>query len=98
MDAVIGRFVWSKAGRDKDRLFIIIGVADDAHVWIADGDLRPVSKPKKKKLKHLRITQKAADDISEAILNRKRLMDADLRKAIQRYFEEQGADSACEEG
>ena len=39
MDSVIGRFVWSKAGRDKDRLFIIIDVTDDAHVLIADGDL-----------------------------------------------------------
>ena len=50
LDAVIGRFVWSKAGRDKDRLFVIIDIADDAHVLIADGDLRPVVKPKRKKL------------------------------------------------
>jgi len=98
LDAVIGRYVWSKAGRDKDRLFIIIDVADDAHVLIADGDLRPVSKPKKKKLKHLRITHKIADEISQTVLSRKKLTDADLRKAIERYLEEQSADSACEEG
>jgi len=98
LDSVIGRFVWSKAGRDKDRLFIIIDVTDDAHVLIADGDLRPAGKPKKKKLKHLKVTSKTAEEISQAILNRKRLTDDDLRKAVQWYLEELSADSASEEG
>ena len=83
LDAVIGRFVWSKAGRDKDRLFIIIDVTDDAHVLIADGDLRPAGKPKKKKLKHLKVTQKIAEEISQTVINRKRLTDDDLRKAVK---------------
>ena len=98
MDSVIGRFVWSKAGRDKDRLFIIVDIADDAHVLIADGDLRPAGKPKKKKLKHLRITNRTAEEISQAILNRKKITDDDLRKAVQAYLKELSADSASEEG
>lgn len=98
LDAVIGRFVWSKAGRDKDRLFVIIDIADDAHVLIADGDLRPVSKPKKKKLKHLKVTQKIAEEISQTVINRKRLTDDDLRKAVQGYLMELTDDSVSEEG
>jgi len=98
LDSVIGRFVWSKAGRDKDRLFIIVDIADDAHVLIADGDLRPAGKPKKKKLKHLRITNRTAEEISQAILNRKKITDDDLRKAVQAYLKELSADSASEEG
>jgi LSU ribosomal protein L14E len=47
-DTSIGRIVKSKAGRDKDRIFIIVGVADEKHVLIADGDLRKIEKPKKK--------------------------------------------------
>lgn len=90
--------MWSKAGRDKNRLFIIVDVEDDAHVWIADGDLRPVSKPKKKKLKHLKITNKTAEGISQTVHNRKKLTDADLRKAVQGYLEELSADSVSEEG
>jgi len=98
LDSVIGRFVWSKAGRDKDRLFIIVDIADDAHVLIADGDLRPAGKPKKKKLKHLKVTNKIAEEISQAILNRRRLTDDDLRKAVQGYLKVLSADSASEEG
>lgn len=98
MDSVIGRFVWSKAGRDKDRLFIIIDIVDDAHVLIADGDLRPVAKPKKKKLKHLRITNRVAEEISQTVINRKRLTDDVLRKAIEGYLKELDADTANEEG
>lgn len=98
MYSVIGRFAWSKAGRDKDRLFIIIDIVDDAHVLIADGDLRPVSKPKKKKLKHLMITNKVADEISQTVADRKRLTDDDLRKAIQRYLKELDTEAANEEG
>ena len=50
---VLGTVVISKAGRDAGRYFVILDIADDAHVYICDGDLRKVQKPKKKKLKHL---------------------------------------------
>ncbi|MCX7773491.1 MAG: KOW domain-containing RNA-binding protein [Clostridia bacterium] len=88
LDAIIGRYVWSNAGRDKDQLFIIVDIADDNHVLLADGDLRRVDRPKKKKLKHLKVTNKVAEEISQAVLARKRLTDSDLRKAVQRYTDE----------
>ena len=47
---VIGRVAYSRAGRDKGRLFIVIGVVDEDFVLISDGDLRPVEKPKRKEL------------------------------------------------
>lgn len=86
MDAIVGRFVWSKAGRDKDKLFIIIDLFDEAHVLVSDGDLRPVEHPKKKKLKHLKVTGRYSEDISQSVLNQKRLTNADLRKAIEGYM------------
>lgn len=98
LDAVIGRYVWSKAGRDKDRLFIIIDIFDDAHVCIADGDIRPIGRPKKKKLKHLKITNRISEEISFAAQNRKKLTDADLRKAVQSYAEELAVNTASGEG
>lgn len=45
----------SLAGRDKGRLFAIIGRESENYVLIADGRLRTVQKPKKKKLRHLRV-------------------------------------------
>ena len=49
-----GTIVLSKAGRDSGRLFIVVGRVDENFVLIADGKLRKVDTPKKKKLKHLK--------------------------------------------
>lgn len=45
---LIGKIVYSKAGRDQGRMFIIFNVIDDNYVSIVDGDLRTVEKPKKR--------------------------------------------------
>ncbi len=50
-DILIGQFVKSKAGRDKDRIFIIIEIVDEVYVRIVDGDLRRIESPKRKKIK-----------------------------------------------
>ncbi|KRQ87276.1 50S ribosomal protein L14e [Caloramator mitchellensis] len=79
----LGQLVHSRAGRDKNRYFIIVGLLDENYVLIADGDLRKFSKPKKKKIKHLVFHDKFADDIRNALLENKRITDADIRKSLQ---------------
>ena len=55
MDDLLGHFVVSLAGRDKDCICAIVGIAEeDGYVLIADGKVRKVESPKKKKLKHLK--------------------------------------------
>lgn len=44
----VGQVVKSKAGRDKGKLFIVLNV-EDPYAYIADGSLRKVEKPKKRK-------------------------------------------------
>ncbi len=56
MDIVKGSVVQSKAGRDKGRFFLVVEVEND-HALIADGDLRKLNKPKRKKLRHLGATK-----------------------------------------
>ena len=51
-----GRIVLSLAGRDQGRLFVVLQELDDQFVLIADGSLRGVDRPKKKRRKHLRAT------------------------------------------
>ena len=34
----IGQVVYSIAGRDEGRVFIVLGIIDDNHVYISDGD------------------------------------------------------------
>lgn len=66
-ECVVGQIVKSTAGRDKDRFMIVIGLLDDSYALICDGDVRKLNGPKKKKLKHLAVTNTVVDDIAEKI-------------------------------
>lgn len=62
----IGMLAKSKAGHDKDAVYVIYKL-DEAYVYLVDGKLKTIEKPKKKKYKHIQIINKkyditAADD------------------------------------
>ena len=77
----VGSVAMSAAGRDSGRAFVVLGEADNDYVLIADGKLRKLEKPKKKKRRHLKDTGVRADDIINA-LNEGQLLDADGRKRL----------------
>ncbi len=52
MSIVKGSVVRAKAGRDRDKFFVVLQT-DGGYAYIADGKRRKVQKPKKKKLIHL---------------------------------------------
>lgn len=54
---VEGQIVRSAAGRDAGRFFMVVSL-EGAYVFIADGSLRRLEKPKKKKLRHLARTNR----------------------------------------
>jgi len=83
-EVTIGQFVKSKAGRDKDKIFIIIDIVDDLYVLIADGDLRKVEKPKKKKIKHLSKFNLVSDEIVKRKIEGKKITNLVLRKEIEK--------------
>jgi len=87
----VGRVVESKAGRDKGRLLIITGIVDEQYVTIADGDLRVLERPKKKKLKHLRLRPQILSAIAEKLANGTKVFDAELRSALRALREEENA-------
>ncbi|EDS76460.1 ribosomal protein L14E [Clostridium botulinum C str. Eklund] len=80
---LIGKIVYSKAGRDQGRMFIIFNVIDDDYVSIVDGDLRTVEKPKKKKLKHLYITDKVMEDVKERIISNNSISNIKVRRFLK---------------
>ena len=82
MEIAPGQVVFSKAGRDADRKFIIIEVVDTLHVLISDGDLRKIEKPKKKKIKHLKITNEVYRPINEKLQNGLKVSNSEIRKAL----------------
>lgn len=80
---LLGRVVYSKAGRDSGRIFIIVNVIDEVYVYISDGDLRTVEKPKKKKLKHLKITNDISEEIRELIVSGYGVSNSKIKKFLK---------------
>lgn len=79
----LGRVVFSKTGRDMGRKFIVVDILDEDYVLISDGDLRKVEKPKKKKIKHLSISNKILDTLRELILAGEKVSNSVIKEFLQ---------------
>lgn len=88
---MIGNIVFSKCGHDKGEIFIVVA-KDESYYYLADGRRRLVDKPKKKKFKHVQITNFCFDEIAFR-LNIKKCLDSDIRSAIKSYKE---CDKICQ--
>ena len=78
----VGSVVISTAGRDSGRSFLVVGLQDEKYVYIADGDLRRLAKPKKKKLKHIALTPHMLKGIGDKLNEGKKVFDAEIRSAL----------------
>ena len=84
MSSMLGRVALSLKGHDKDSYFIILK-EEGEYVYLADGKLRMLDKPKKKKKKHLEISSYISDDILEKLTNAQKILNSDIRKALELY-------------
>lgn len=80
----VGQFVKSRAGRDKERVFIVVEIIDEHYVHVADGDLRKLEKPKKKKVKHLNKLDLISAEVKDKVLSDMKLNNALLRKEVEK--------------
>lgn len=85
-----GSIVLSLAGHDKANFFIVVGREGDNYLLLADGKFRPISNPKKKKIKHCKFMKAVASErLSEKLKNGEKVSDADLRKALKLFLKEE---------
>ena len=63
MQPTTGSIVISKAGRDKGLPFVVLSTEEE-YCFIANGKCRKIEHPKKKKLKHLQMTNKVLPERS----------------------------------
>jgi large subunit ribosomal protein L14e len=82
LNLTLGQVVYSKAGRDAGKGFIVIEILDDCYVLISDGDLRRIEKPKKKKVKHLEPTKDIIATLGQKLENKLKVSNSDMRKAL----------------
>lgn len=79
-----GMFATSKAGHDKGKLYIIIK-EEDEYVYLADGRLKTVDAPKKKKKKHIQIIKTIHPNINLSIEESKSISNEEVKRAIKEY-------------
>ena len=97
---MIGELATSKAGHDKDRLYMIVGEEGEC-VYLCDGRLRGVEHPKKKKKKHIQIIHSSAQDtliqiIKQNLPGERDEIDRQIRKTLEDYLREIGR-ASCRE-
>ncbi|MBE6071631.1 MAG: hypothetical protein E7208_06685 [Clostridium butyricum] len=83
---LIGKVVLSKAGRDKNHLYVIVRQINEDYVLLANGNTKSISMPKKKKVKHLSILE----DIDDEIISSIRLCDKSTDLKIKRFLKLKG--------
>jgi ribosomal protein L14E/L6E/L27E len=82
-NTLLGKVVHSKAGRDMHKEFIVVSILNNEYVYISDGDLRKIEKPKKKKVKHLIFTDTVAEEIKDLILSKKEISNSKIKIFLQ---------------
>lgn len=80
---MVGMFAISLAGHDKGQMYVIIN-EDKENFYLADGDLKPLEKPKKKNRKHVQPIKSGLDEALVAKLqNKKPIYNEEIKFAIK---------------
>lgn len=82
---MIGKFATSKAGHDKTKLYVIMN-EDSEYVYLVDGDLKPLDKPKKKRKKHIQIINRVDEIIQNKLETGQIIYNEDIKRAIKLYW------------
>ena len=69
------------AGREKGKLFYVIGT-EDAYLLLADGKGRTIDKPKRKKRSHARKVLRSETRIAERLRAGDKVLDSELRRDL----------------
>lgn len=77
-----GMFARSLAGHDKGNLYIIVR-REEQFAWVADGRLKPLEKPKKKKWKHLQVDYEISPQVSTLQEQGRPLTNEAIKRAIK---------------
>ncbi|MGI6017422.1 MAG: KOW domain-containing RNA-binding protein [Marvinbryantia sp.] len=77
-----GMLAWSRAGHDNGTLYVILDV-DGEYVFLADGHLKPIEKPKKKKKKHVQVYRTIPEELEH--MSKEKIKNEEIRRVIRRF-------------
>lgn len=78
----VGMLAKALAGHDFGKLYVIVGVDDD-YVYLADGKIRTMEKPKKKKKKHVQLIKETQQTVIDKIRNNEKIQNEDIKRIIK---------------
>ena len=80
-DLIISDVVMSTAGRDKGKLFYVIGT-DPVYLTLANGKDRTLEKPKRKKRKHIQKVLRSETRVAEKLMEGDKVLNSELREDL----------------
>ena len=80
-DLAIADVVRSIAGRDQGQLFYVLGT-EGAYLLLADGKMRQIEKPKRKKIKHTVKVLRSETRVAEKLRLGDKVLNSELRKDL----------------
>ena len=84
MDVARSDIVQSIAGRDKGKLFFVLDVEGE-YLLLADGKVRRLESPKRKKRKHTAFQAHSGSRAAEKIRGGEKLSNSELRRALAQF-------------
>lgn len=77
--------VISTAGRDEGNVYLIKEIVDKEYVLLIDGKTKPISKPKKKKIKHILSLNQVENELESIFEDKSKINDGEIRKILKKY-------------
>ncbi len=81
---MIGKLAISKSGHDKGQLYVIVG-EDERNLYLADGVLKTIDRPKKKNKKHVQPILRIPAEVEAILSSEKELKDLEMKRALKCY-------------
>lgn len=77
-----GMLAWSRAGHDRGQLYVILEVEGE-YVFLTDGRLKPLEKPKRKNVKHIQVIRRIPEELKA--MTGQQMKNEDIRRVIRRF-------------
>ena len=78
---IISDVVLSTTGRDKGKIFYVIGIEDDM-LLLANGKDRTLDKPKRKKQKHVQKVLRSETRVASKLTEGNKVLNSELRRDL----------------
>ncbi|MFA9376757.1 MAG: RNA-binding protein [Lachnotalea sp.] len=80
----VGMLATSKAGHDKNAIYVIIG-NENEYLYLVNGKNHLLENPKKKNIKHIQVIKHVDEDFQNKLTGNNKIQDEDIKRVIKLY-------------